>query len=326
MRAIEVTEVGGPEVLEVVDLERPEPGPGEVRIDVAAAGINFADIQQRRGHYPGGPTPPFVPGFEAAGRIDAVGDDVSLEPGQRVVATTTSGAYAEAVTADVRSVVPIPEDLSFEAAAGFPVQFLTAHNCLFEWGGLESGERVLIHAAAGGVGTAAVQLAANADAEVFGTASTEAKLDLAADLGCDHPINYETEAFADEIARITDGEGVDLVLDGVGGDAFRESLDVLAHFGRVVAIGVASGDPPGVRTPDLLFQNHSVIGFHLGNAIARDPGLALAPMTELVAGLTEGDIEVVVGHRYPLEQAASAHRLIEGRSSQGKVILRPADD
>jgi len=165
---------------------------------------------QRRGHYPGGPEPPYVPGMEAAGTVDAVGDGVEdVSAGDRVVAMLDTGGYAESTTVDAQLLFPIPEAMSFEEAAGFPVQFLTAHACLFEWGGLEDGESVLIQAAAGGVGTAAVQLASNAGAEVFGTASTAEKLELASDLGCDHPINYTETDFREVIDEETDGEGVD---------------------------------------------------------------------------------------------------------------------
>src|SRR6056297_1750545 len=276
MKRVEVTEFGSSDALEVTDAETPEPGPGEVRIAVEAAGVNFADIMQRRGHYVGGPEPTYVPGMEAAGTIDAVGEGVEREEGERVVAMTGQNAYAEYVVADAQSVFEVPEEMSFDEAAGFPVQFMTAHAVLHEWGELKEGERVLVHAAAGGVGTAAVQLASAAGAEVFGTASTDEKLELAERLGCDHPINYEEEDFREVVENETDGEGVDLVLDGVGGETFARSLDALSHFGRVVAYGAASGEPGEVDTTRLLFENKSVIGFLLGNALQRDPQRILA--------------------------------------------------
>ncbi len=339
MRAIEVTEYGDPDALAAVDREAPSPGEGEVRIAVEAAGINFADVQMRRGHYPGGPEPPFVPGMEAAGTVEATGEGVDLPEGQRVVAMTTGGAYAEQVVAPADSLFPVPDGTSFQEAAGFPVQFLTAHNSLFAWGGLEEGdraataadperasgraERVLIHAAAGGVGTAAVQLAAHEGAEVFGTASTAEKLELAERLGVDHPIDYTEEDFAARVEEITDGQGVDLVLDGVGGSVFDDSLDALAHFGRLVTIGIASGDPPAAPATKLLMANKRVIGFHLGNAIQHDPGRVLGAVPELTELLTEGDLEVVVGETFGLADAADAHAHLEGRGSVGKVVLEP---
>ncbi|WP_255194159.1 quinone oxidoreductase family protein [Natronobeatus ordinarius] len=323
MDAIEVTAYGNADVLEVTDREVPDPGPGEVRIAVEAAGINYADVMQRRGLYPGGPKPPYVPGMEAAGTIDAVGEGVDREPGERVVAIVDRGGYAEYAVANERTLFPIPEGMSVEEAAGFPIQHLTAHSCLFGWGGLEAGERVLIQAAAGGVGTAAVQLADRADAEVFGTASSEAKLDLAANLGCDHPIEYTAEDFAAVIEAETDGEGVDLVLESVGDDVFERSLDSLAHFGRLVTYGVASGIPAAVENRRLLFENKSVIGFHLGNAMRHDPERVVAAIPDLTAALSSGDLEVIVGETFPLTETVEAHRFLEERKSTGKVVLLP---
>lgn len=322
MQAIEVTEYGDAEVLRPVERDVPEPGEGEVRIETRAVGVNFADIQQRRGHYPGGPDVPFVPGIEAAGTVDGTGPGVDLAEGDPVVAMLNGGGYAEYAVADVRSVFPA-SGLSFEEAAGFPVQFLTAHNCLHEWGGLSEDERVLIHAAAGGVGTAAVQLAAHVGAEVFGTASTDEKLALAEDLGCDHPINYVEADFAERVDDVTDGEGVDLVLDGVGGDVFERSLDALAHFGRLVFYGVASGDPPAADMTRVLFENTELVGFHLGQATRHDPGKAMAPVPELIQLLSTGEIAVQLGESFALEDAAAAHEHIEDRESLGKIVLEP---
>ncbi|WP_254543960.1 quinone oxidoreductase family protein [Halomarina pelagica] len=331
MKAIEVTAFGDADTIEVVERDVPEPREGQVRIDARAIGVNFADIMQRRGHYQGGPTPPYVPGMEVAGVVDAVGEGVDgFAEGDRVVGMVGRSGYAEYAVADADGLFDVPEGMSFEEAAGFPVQFLTAHNCLFEWGGLESeaegeneGKRVLIHAAAGGVGTAAVQLASEAGAEVFGTASTAEKLDLAADLGCDHPINYVEADFAEEVSEITDGEGVDLVLDGVGGETTERSLDCLAHFGRMVVYGAASGEPGRPDTATLLFNNFEVVGYHLGQGLQRDPQRVLRAVPHLTELLTAGDLSVQVGHTFPLADAADAHRAIENRETSGKVVLVP---
>lgn len=322
VKSIVVTEFGSSSVLEVQETEIPEPGPGEVRIDVAATGLNFADVMQRRGHYRGGPEPPFVPGMEAAGTIDAVGEGVDREVGDRVVALT-NGAYAEYATAYEQSLFEVPESMSFAEAAGFPVQFLTAYNCLHNWGDLTANDRVLIHASAGGVGTAAVQLADHADAESFGTASTQEKLDLASDLGLDHGINYEETDFREVIDEETDGEGVDLVLDGVNGETFDRSLDALSHFGRVVVYGAASGDIAKPDTTRLLFENKSVLGFHLGNAIEKDPSRVLGSVSELQRLLAQDELEVIVGETFDLEDAKDAQEYLEGRQSVGKVVLEP---
>ncbi len=323
MRAIEVTEYGDASTLTTVEREKPEPDEGEVRVEVRAAGINFADIMQRRGHYTGGPAPPFYPGMEVAGIVDAVGEGVGREPGQRVVGMVGKGGYAEYAIADARGLFDIPEGMSFEAAAGFPVQFLTAHNCLHEWGDLKEGERVLIHAAAGGVGTAAVQLAREASAEVFGTASTAEKLETAAGLGCDHPINYTEADFAEEVNDITNGEGVDLVLDGVGGDTTQQSLSCLRDFGRMVVYGAASGSPGHPDTGTLLFNNQRVIGYHLGEGMRQKPMRVMGAVPSLTGMLEEGTVEVQVGHTFPLEEAADAQRAIEARETSGKVVLVP---
>ena len=322
MNVIEVTGFGDRDVLGTADRDTPEPDLSEVRIAVEAVGVNFADIMQRRGHYPGGPQPPYVPGTEAAGTIDAVGEGVDREVGERVVAMTNE-AYAEYTTANVDALFAIPEEMSFEEAAGFPVQFLTAHNTLFEWGGLTEGESVLIHAAAGGVGTAATQLASQAGAETFGTASTREKLDLAEELGLDHGIQYTETDFADAVNDATDDEGVDLVLDGVGGDTTQRSLSCLTDFGRMTVYGAASGEPGHPDTSTLLFNNHTVIGYHLGQAIERVPQRVLGAVPDLTEALVSGDLDVVVGETFPLADAAEAHAYIENRESSGKVVLVP---
>jgi len=322
MRAIQVEEYGGRDALSLVGTDAPEPDDGEVRIEVKAAGINFADIMQRRGHYQGGPEAPYVPGLEVAGVVDAVGDGVGRSVGDEVVTMLGGGGYAEYAIADAAGLFDIPDGLGFEEAAGFPVQFLTAHNCLHEWGGLEEGESVLIHAAAGGVGTAAVQIAREAGAEVFGTASTREKLDLAAELGCDHPINYEEEEFVAVVKEHTD-YGADLVLDGIGGETTDRSLDALKQFGRMVVYGAASGRPGKPSTADILFANQRIIGYHLGRATQLKPMTVMGAVPELSEQLGEGKLEVQFDRAFDLEDAADAHEYIEGRESMGKVVLVP---
>lgn len=323
MRAIHVTDYGGPEVLEEIELEIPEPGSGEVRIDVEAIGVNYADIKRRSGASRNSPPLPSVPGIEAAGIVDAVGEDADYAVGDRVVAYVGEGAYAEYLVAAAEEVFPVPDALSIEAAAGVPVQFITAYNSLHGWGGYEPGDRVLIHAAAGGVGSAAVQLAAHAGAEVFATASTEEKRSLARELGADHTIDYTNASIEDAIDELTDGEGVDIVLDGVGGEAFDESIEALAHFGRIVSIGSASGEEGSPDPSRLRAKNASVVGYHLGRARRNDPeSIGPGPSTvfELLAS---GEIEVLIGETFPLSAVAQAHEFIESRSSTGKVLLIP---
>jgi NADPH2:quinone reductase len=323
MRAIRVNEFSdNTDAMEIVDVARPEPEKGEVLIDVRAAGINFADIMQRRGHYSGGPEAPYIAGLEVAGLIEAVGEGVGRSKGQRVVAMVGEAGYAEYALGDAMSLLDVPEGMTFTEAAGFPVQFLTAHNCLHEWGGLEEGEQVLIHAAAGGVGTAAVQIAREAGAHIIGTASTQEKLDKAVELGCDVPINYVDEDFVARVNEETD-HGVDLVLDGIGGETTEQSVDTMKEFGRMVSYGAASGQPGRPPTDKLLFGNKRIIGYHLGKAAHRKPMKVMNAAAELSQMLAEGTLEVQVGHTFELEDAAKAHEFIENRNSQGKVVLTP---
>lgn len=313
MDAIQVPEYGGPEVLELVDTEIPDPGDGEVRIDVRAAGVNFADIEKRRGNYPDGPTPPYCPGMEVTGVVEATGPSTDLEAGDRVAALTSGGGYAEHTVVSTDAIVPYPEKLSFVEGAALPVQWLTAHNVLFEWGGLRSGERVLITAAAGGVGTAAVQLAAAAGATVIAASSTEEKRELVRDLGANRAIEYTA----------IDGVSADLALDGVGGKIFTDAVEALAPGGRIVTYGMASGRVPTVATPRLFFQNKSVVGYHLEEALERAPERVLSTIPELVDSVSDSSTEVVIGDTIPLTRASEAHRRLQQRESHGKLVLVP---
>lgn len=326
MRVIEVRECGSPSVLQVANRPRPRPAKHELRIGVTVAGVNFADVMHRQGTYPGGPATPYVPGFEVAGVVDDVGMAVDrFETGDRVVSYVDggTGGYAEFTTAQAGHTFHVPESLPLSDAVAVPIQFLTAHNCLFEWGELDADERVLIHAAAGGVGTAAVQLARNADADVFGTASTGTKLSRIRALGCDHCINYEETSFVDAVDQLTDGDGVDLVLDGVGGTVHHNSLKALAPFGRLVAYGVASGSGTQLNPSGLLTNNLQVYGYHYGGALAEDPKRVLGPAEDTLQRLSNGTIETVLDERLPLERAATAHQRLERRKNVGKVILQP---
>ncbi|GGN95082.1 MULTISPECIES: NADPH:quinone oxidoreductase family protein [Haloarcula] len=324
MRTIQAQAHGAPEVLELVERETPTPDRGQVCIDVAAAGLNFADVEKRRGRYPDGPQPPYTPGIEVSGRVVATGPETSVETGDTVAAFVDGGGYAERVLAHEETVFEVPDAVSTPAAAGMPVQFLTAHNALVEWGGLEAGENVLVNAAAGGVGTAAVQIAsARSDVTVIGTASTAEKRDLAASLGADDTIDYTEASVADRLAELTDGDGIDLVLDGVGGEAFYEALDALASCGRIVSYGMASGTVPSVSLPRLLFENQSVLGYHLGHALETQPERVKEAVPKLHSLFESGDAAVHVGDRYPLSEAGTAHSALQNRESTGKLLLIP---
>lgn len=317
MQAVVASAHGDADVLELRDVATPDPGPGEVRVRVAAAGLNFADVEKRRGNYPDGPDPPFVAGMEAAGRVDAVGPGVDRAVGDPVVCLG-DGAFAEYVVVDAYRTFDAP-DVPLVEAAGVPVQWLTARNCLFEWGDLSPGETVLVLAAAGGVGSAAVQLASHAGATVLGAASGE-KTAFVSDLGAT-AVDYEATDLASAVAESTDGRGVDLVLDGVGGGAFRGAVDALDDCGRVVTYGMASGRPGSVATPRLFFRNRSVVGYHLEHGLAHDRERVLTGWGPLTEALESGAASVRVDRRFPLPEARAAYERLESRASRGKLLL-----
>jgi NADPH:quinone reductase-like Zn-dependent oxidoreductase len=247
MNQVWIPRFGGPEVLEVRSAPDPHAGAGEVRIAVAAAGVNFADVLARAGLYPDAPKPPMVVGYEVAGVVDEVGPGVEqLAVGNRVVALTRFGGYSSSAVVPVARVLALPEGKDIVHAAGLPVTFMTAHLLLNRLGSLRSGERVLIHAVAGGVGLAALQLARRAGAVTIGTAS-RGKHDRLRELGLDHPIDYRSTDFEAEVMRFTNGRGVDVVLDAVGGVTTRKSYRCLAPLGRLLFFGLSSASAPSRR-------------------------------------------------------------------------------
>lgn len=325
MRAVEFREYGGPEVLKVVSAETPEPGPGQVTIDAAYVGVNFADLKARAEGYRV-ESLPFRPGLEVSGRIRAVGDAVKgLSPGQEVAALVSSGAYAEVVLAEAATVFPLPEGLDPRTAATLPTVLPTAHALLHETGRLRAGESVLVHGAAGGIGTAAGQLARAAGAgAVYGVVSSAAKADHALKHGYDAV--FTTDAFPEDVRRATGGRGVDLVLDPIGGDTLRRGLDALAVFGRLVSFGNAGGAQPWhVGQPELYAQGRSVAGFSI-LALAQSAPEALRSLTERAfRTVTDGTVALPVTAEFPLSDAAEAHQLMGSRTSTGKLLLRIAD-
>jgi NADPH:quinone reductase len=324
MKVVQFTKYGDPEVLEMVEMERPVPTGRRVLIKVEAIGVNYADTARREGHYVV-PTPlPFIPGAEVAGVVSEVGEDVtSVHIGQRVVALIESGGYAEYVNVDERGVIPIPDELDFQQAVTLPVQGLSAYHILKTMGRLEEGETVLIHAAAGGVGTLAVQLAKIFRAgNIIATASTEEKRALAKQLGADAAIDYTKEGWKDEVLEYTNGKGVDVALEMAGGDIFHQTLDCLAPFGRLVVYGVASGQFTRMNPARLMEKNLSVIGFFLPQ-IMRKSELYQQSLQELLTYVQTGKLILAIGGVYPLEQAAEVHRLLQSRKTHGKLILVP---
>jgi NADPH:quinone reductase-like Zn-dependent oxidoreductase len=333
MRAIEIPKYGPPEVLRVVEKPDPVPGPGQVLVDVAAAGVNFADTMARVGLYADAPKPPMVVGYEVAGTIAAVGEGVdAARVGQRVMAGTQFGGYASRVVVPEHDAIPLPDRLSFEEGAAIPVNYATAWAGLVRYGSLQAGEKVLIQAAAGGVGTAATQLAKHEQAEVWGTASP-GKHDACRENGVDHPIDYTRDGWWQGLPPF------DVILDAIGGRQFRRSYKMLRAGGRLVAFGASSvsqGETrnflkaapealPMLRGFNLIEQMSSskaVIGLNM-LTLWKDRG-TLEPWTKPLTPLIEdGTIRPVVSDSVPFDRAAEAHRIIAQRRNVGKVVLVP---
>jgi NADPH:quinone reductase-like Zn-dependent oxidoreductase len=336
MRAVVITKHGGPGVLEVQ--ERPDPvlGPGEVRIDVAAAGINFADIMARLGFYPDAPKTPCVVGYEVAGTILELGDDAStperpLNHGQRVVAGTEFGGYASQVVVPADAVVALPDGLTFEQGAAIPVNYGTAWMGLVGFGSLRPGERVLIHAAAGGVGIAATQVAKRQGAEVYGT-SSPGKHARISELGVDHPLDYTTAGWERDLPQF------DLIMDAIGGKSLRRSYELLGGGGRLIAFGasgVVSGERrnpiaalrTALRMPrfNLIKQmsaSKAVIGLNM-YTLSQDERRRAQVSAALRELLDDGTIDPVVAGSFSFEEAGAAQNMITERRNVGKVVLTP---
>jgi NADPH:quinone reductase-like Zn-dependent oxidoreductase len=337
VRSLVITKHGEPEVLQVQDRPEPQPGHGQVRVAVKAAGINFADLMARMGMYPDAPNPPSVVGYEFAGDVESVGEGVEgIAPGDRVLGGCRFGGYSEFVATDAGSVVPLPEDWSYEEGAAFPVNYATAYAGLIRYGALQEGERVLIHAAAGGVGIAATQIAKLVGAEVFGTASGS-KHEACREQGVDHPIDYRSLDFVKEARRIAgEEECIDLVMDAIGGRSFAKSFSLLRPGGRLVCFGAAglvTGDRrniPGtikrlVQTPwfhplRLSSQSKTVMGLNMLR-LWDSKGSLDEWIDPLQRWVEDGKVRPVVAKAFPLEDGAAAHRFMQGRQNVGKVVL-----
>ncbi len=324
MKAVLVEEFGEPEVLRYTDAEKPAPGEGEVLIEVRSIGVNYADTMRRRNQYLVRQELPFIPGSEVAGIVSEVGEGVEdANASDRVVALVGTGGYAEYALAPARALIPVPEGLDFDEAAAVPLQGLTAYHVLKTSGRLEEGESVLVHAAAGGVGSLAVQMAKLMGAGmVIATAGTQEKLELAESLGADVLINYTEEDWPERVREATDGRGADVILEMVGADFPEKNLSCLATFGRMVVFGAASGERGTIVPASLMYKNHTVAGFYLPRIMSR-PELSVPSLREVVRWISTGDLKLTIGARYPLEQAARAHADLEGRRTTGKIILNP---
>jgi len=321
MKAVRINETGGPEVMHLEEIETPTPKEGEVLVKVAAAGINYADIAQRQGTYLTRTRPPTTLGMEFAGTVAALGPGGSGPAEGTRVAGLGEGAYAEYALAQAHLLFPIPPDIDFANAAAFPVQGITAYQLLRESTHLRPGESVLVQAAAGGVGTLAVQLAKLMGAgTVIGTASTTRKLDLARRLGADVVVNYTEKNWVERVKNATQGRGADIILEMAGGEIAEQSLQCLAPYGRMVVFGAASGQIVQFSGVQLMYKNQAIIGYWLTSQLRRLDRIAVA-MKDLMQYLASGKLEVIVGETFPLVEAAEAHRAISDRKTIGKVVL-----
>jgi NADPH2:quinone reductase len=325
MKAVLVEQFGGPDVLRVAEIPAAEPGDDEVLIELEAAGVNRLDLLRRSGGYHRGGQPPFVPGVEGSGVIGQVGSAVTgFAVGDRVLAFGgRPGFYAEYVAVSERRVVRRPEGLDPAAAAALPTAWLSAWYCLRHLARPGPGARVLVYAAASGVGDAAVQIARHLGAEVIAVAGSDDKLAWTLANGAAHAINSTRQDVLAETMALTGGEGVEVVLDAVGGPAFAEALKAAAHGGRVVSMANVALEPSRVDTRDFYPRNVTIYGFQITNLIERggyDPRGDLEELADLAA---QGALDVHVDQTFPLEHAAEAHRHLEARRNRGKVILEP---
>ena len=324
MRAAQVTRLDGPDAVEVVDL--PEPDGDGVLIEVAAAGVCFPDVLLTRGRYQVTPDLPFVPGSEVAGLVRSAPVGSEFSPGDRVAAFPFLGGFAEVVEADPAAVFPLPDSVTFDQGAALPMNYLTCHFALRERGRLREGETVLVHGAAGGIGTAAVQLAAAWGARVVAVVSSPDKADVARAAGA-HEVVL-AEGFRDAVAGLTGRRGVDVVVDPVGGDRFTDSLRSLAPGGRLLVIGFTAGSIPEVRVNRLLLGNLSVVGVGWGAWwTARGgpgPGFLRRQWDDLVPLLESGAVDPVIGEVRDLGDVVAALTAVDERRSTGKVLLIPA--
>jgi len=324
MRAMQIVELEGPSSLKLVDVEEPEPThmlspDGAVVVEVKAAGVSFPEVLQSRGQYQFKPPLPFVPGAEVGGVVRSAPEGADVAPGDRVAAMCMLGGFAEVVAAPPWLTFKLSDELDFEQGAGLVLNYHTAWFSLKLRGRLEEGETVLVHGAAGGVGTASLQVAKGLGARTIGVVSSDEKERVAREAGADEVVRSDGP-WKDEVKELSGG-GVDLVLDPVGGDRFTDSLRSLAEGGRVVVVGFTGGSIPEVKVNRLLLGNTEVIGAGWGAYVMTKPQLNQEIGVELDALIASGHVRPLVGARYPLERASEALELIDGRGATGKVVL-----
>jgi NADPH2:quinone reductase len=325
MRALICREFGPVDRLHLGELDDPQPGPGEVVVDVKVAALNFPDTLIIEGKYQFRPEPPFVPGSEAAGVVSAVGDGVGLAVGTPVVAVATEGAFAEKWLLAAEMVMPFPDGLSFEQAAGFTLTYGTSYYALKQRAHLQAGETLLVLGASGGVGSAAVQLGKLMGAEVIAAASTTEKAEFASSLGADHTINYSEVDLRAAIKQITAGKGVDVVYDPVGGDLAEPAFRSTAWNGRFLVIGFAAGDIPAIPLNLALLKGAAIVGVFWGSWIQRQPDQAAENLRELYQMAAGGQIEPRISAVHDFGDYPAAFSDLTGRTATGKVLLRVSD-
>lgn len=339
MRAVWIRKHGGPEVLMVRETEDPTPGQGQVRVRAKACGLNFAEVNARQGIYPDAPKPPCIVGYEGAGIVDALGEGVDdVRVGARVMFISRFGGHADTVIVERTNLVPIPDALSFEDAAAMPVNYLTAHQMLFNIRRLRPGDRVLVHAAAGGVGTAVLQLCRTVEGvTTFGTASA-GKQDYLRTQGCDHPIDYRAKSYVAAVREITGGQGIELVCDALGGADWKKGYSLLAPGGILICFGLANASKAGKRSLmkvagqllsvprynpiDLMGDNRAVAGVNLG-AMWDYSAQIQEGLQRVVAYWEAGQARPHIDSTFPFEQAGEAHGRLENAKNVGKVLLIP---
>ncbi len=322
MRAIVCRELGPPERLILDTVEPPVPGPGQVRLTVAAAALNFADLLITEGRYQHKPDLPFIPGAEVAGTVSALGEGVDrLRVGDRIIALLDTGGFAEEAVAAVDDVLEMPEGMDAVTAAAFPIAYGTSQLALNERAGLRRGETLLIHGAAGGVGLTAVEIGKAMGATVIATAGGPDKLAIAREHGADHLIDYKAEDIRERVLALTDGRGADVIYDAVGGDAFDASLRCIAWCGRILVIGFAGGRIPQIAANILLVKNIAVLGLNWGSYRKRAPARLQAMLEPLLEAYGQGRLRPRVSATFPLERAAEALQLLRDRRATGKIVL-----
>ena len=327
MRAWQVQSLGDPDqALQLAEVDEPRPEPGEVVIEVRAAALNFFDILLCRGEYQERPALPFTPGGEISGTVLETGEGAELQIGRRVIATPPlpRGGYADRVAVPETSVFPIPDPIPFEKAAALPITYQTAHVALHHRAQLKSDETVLVHAGAGGVGSAAIQIARAAGARVFATAGGSEKVEVCKQLGAEITVDYREENFIDVVKEATEGRGADVIFDPVSGDVFDGSRRCVAFEGRIVVIGFAGGRIAEAPTNHVLVKNYSVVGMHWGLYTRVMPDLIRSTHEDLTGLYEAGEIDPLISETVPFEQLPEALELLGDRGTYGKIIVRPA--